>query len=65
MDKKETNKREVFSPSKKIMFEGKEYNGVSDYDTYLSKIYGDYMKLPPKEKRVNHMPSVIDFGEDS
>ena len=24
--------------------------------------YGDYMKLPPKEKRKNHYPYCLDFG---
>lgn len=59
--KKETNKREVFTPSVKVKFENKEYNGVADANTYLTKIYGDYMKLPPKEKRLNHMPLEIVF----
>jgi lipopolysaccharide cholinephosphotransferase len=31
---------------------------------HLTKIFGDYMKLPPKEKRVNHRPWKIDFGEE-
>ncbi len=25
-----------------------------DYDSYLKKLYGDYMQLPPEEKRVSH-----------
>ena len=24
---------------------------VSDYDTYLKLMYGDYMQLPPEDKR--------------
>ena len=24
------------------------------YDEYLSNLFGDYMKLPPEEKRVTH-----------
>ena len=35
-------------------FENITVKGMKDYDTYLRSIYGDYMKLPPKEKRVNH-----------
>jgi lipopolysaccharide cholinephosphotransferase len=27
---------------------------MSGYDEYLSVTYGDYMKLPPVEKRVRH-----------
>lgn len=34
-------------------FEGREYLSIDRYDEYLSKLYGDYMKLPPIEKRVN------------
>ena len=59
--RKETNKRTLFTPPKKVTFEGRKYNTVADTDTYLSKIYGDYMKLPPKEKRRNHMPIEINF----
>ena len=27
---------------------------AENYDAYLSRIYGDYMKLPPAEKQVSH-----------
>jgi len=62
---KELLEREAFLPTKKIKFENKEYQIINGYDNYLKNIYGDYMKLPPKEKRVNHMPEKIDFGEDN
>ena len=61
---KEVNLRSIILPVKKIKFEGKYYNGMNDPDTYLKGSYGDYMKLPPKEKRVNHMPKTISFKED-
>lgn len=32
---------------------------------HLRKIFGNYMQLPPEEKRVNHRPWIIDFGETS
>lgn len=60
---KETMKRSIFLPTKKIKFESKEYLGMSNPDGYLSRIFGNYMELPPKEKRVNHMPLKIDFGD--
>ena len=35
-------------------FEGREYKIPIGYDKWLRKIYGDYMQLPPVEKRINH-----------
>lgn len=32
-------------------FEGCKLFGPKDYDDYLRKCYGDYMVLPPKDKR--------------
>lgn len=29
---------------------------------YLTHMYGDYMQLPPKEKRKNHVPYLLEFG---
>ena len=37
-----------------VEFEGKIYRGPSNYDRYLSQLYGDYMELPPVEKRQTH-----------
>ena len=38
----------------KVEFEGKKYNAPKGYDEWLTDFYGDYMKLPPEEKRVGH-----------
>lgn len=43
---------EVF-PLTEIKFENQEFVAPHDSHTYLSKYYGDYMKLPPEEKRVS------------
>ena len=59
---KETMPRNVFLPTKKTKFENKEYLGMNKPEEYLTKIFGNYMELPPKEKRRNHMPLQIDFG---
>ena len=37
-----------------VEFEGKRYNGPNNWDKYLSNLYGDYMQLPPEDKRIHH-----------
>ncbi len=32
-----------------------------DPDIYLKNLYGDYMVLPPPDRRINHFPAVLDF----
>lgn len=36
----------------------------SDYDTYLKNLYGEYMKLPPEDKREKHYLRELKFEED-
>lgn len=35
-------------------FEGQRLKAISTWDAYLSGLYGNYMKLPPEDKRVTH-----------
>lgn len=37
-----------------LVFEDGSFSCLKDYDTYLKRLYGDYMKLPPIEQRVTH-----------
>ncbi len=37
-----------------VTFEGHEFPCMSCWDEYLTGIYGDYMSLPPEEKRQSH-----------
>lgn len=37
-----------------VEFEGRKFKGLKNYDKYLTKLYGNYMKLPPKEKQITH-----------
>ena len=41
------------------MFEGMKAYVPGGYDTYLSHLYVDYMKLPPVERRERHF--IVDF----
>ncbi len=37
-----------------VSFENNEFKALFGYDDFLKAHYGDYMKLPPKEKQINH-----------
>lgn len=45
---------DAFEKIIEVNFEGEKFNAIASYDSYLRSIYGDYMQLPPKEKRVAH-----------
>lgn len=36
-------------------FEGQQFAVTKDFDHYLCNLYGDYMTLPPEEKREHHV----------
>lgn len=59
----EIQKKSVFSPPLKHLFEGIESNIPNGFDKYLSSLYGDYMQVPAPEKREKHFIMEIDFGE--
>lgn len=47
-------KKEWFNSSVELNFEGIKTKAPKGYHKILKQGYGDYMKLPPKEKRVPH-----------
>ena len=48
--------KEIFEEYCTVPFEGNYYAAPVQYDKYLRNLYGDYMQLPPSEKRVtNHL----------
>ena len=51
-------------PLKKMPFMDFSVYVPKNTDQLLTRIFGDYMQLPPEEKRVNHRPYSIDFGEE-
>lgn len=44
-----------------IEFEGKQYRVPSNYDAYLTHVYGNYMQLPPENKRIAHNFDFVDY----
>lgn len=61
-DKMICNKH-VFDSFIDVDFENKKYKAPVGYDEYLKAYYGDYMKLPPVEKRVSHHMFVAYYKE--
>lgn len=45
---------EYFAETIPMRFEGLDVQGLKHYDKWLTQVYGDYMQLPPVEKRVGH-----------
>lgn len=48
--------KNIYEELTELPFEGKYYPATKHYDFYLKQMYGDYMQLPPVEKRVSHHP---------
>ncbi len=46
--------KRIYNEIGKVLFEGKTYPAVKDFNAYLTSLYGNYMELPPEEKRVSH-----------
>lgn len=46
--------RKWFESFTELEFEGHYYPVISHFDDYLRRLYGDYMQLPPEDKRVSH-----------
>lgn len=44
-------------------FEDDIFNIPQDYNFFLKRAYGDYMKLPPESERVTHKIQCLNFGE--
>lgn len=51
---KQRHRRELFEESVPVEFEGREFYAPKGYHEYLTNLFGDYMQLPPEEKRQSH-----------
>lgn len=52
--KKELVHKVIFKKAIQVEFEGKKYCAPVGFDEYLTNLYGNYMELPPEEKRISH-----------
>ena len=55
---------DVFSEKDTILFEGIPFSAPKETDKYLRITYGDYMQLPPEEKRRGHIMNIVDLEHD-
>ena len=46
--------KEEYEPQATYMFEGNKFTATKNSDKYLTQIYGDYRKDPPKEEQRTH-----------
>ena len=46
--------RDIYDGVTEVEFEGRNYLAMKNYDKYLKIPFGNYMELPPEEKRVAH-----------
>ncbi len=54
----ERMEKEAFLKEAQVSFEGHTFPTMSCWESYLCSTFGDYMTLPPEEKRVTHEMTV-------
>ena len=47
-------KRDIMDEYIEVDFESFKFKAIKSYDIYLTGLYGDYMQLPPEDKRIIH-----------
>lgn len=58
---KDYYRKEAIYPRVKHRFESGEFNIPQNYDLYLTGFFGDYMKIPPVERRIDHHLEVYEL----
>ena len=56
--------KEEMYPLIDVPFEDITVKMPHDYDIYLTRLFGNYMQMPPEDKRINHCPYILDFGDE-
>lgn len=57
-----TRKEDMY-PLKKMKFDEFEVYVPGNVHEHLKTVFGDYMQLPPEDKRMNHRPVIIELGD--
>ena len=53
-NKTEYMDKTIFDEFEDVKFENRVFRKIKRHDVYLNQLYGDYMVLPPENKRENH-----------
>lgn len=53
----------VFEKYIDVSFENSVFKIPEMYDEYLKSLYGNYMELPPEDKRITHRPCKLELGK--
>lgn len=61
---KEAMPKKIFEERTNVKFENEYFSAIKDYDSYLSNLYGDYMKMPPKDEREQHLQRAYLVSEE-
>lgn len=63
--KKQCMPKEIYGTPVLLEFEGRQYYAPREYTQYLTRLYGDYMQLPPPEKRQANLEifTAVEFGK--
>lgn len=56
--------KEDVIPTVRRSFEGLQIKFANNVERYCRERYGDYMKMPPEDRRHNHVPYKLDFGDE-
>ena len=60
---KEKIEKGLFQEYIELPFEDTTFKAIKEYVRYLSQVFGNYMELPPVEKRRSHGLVYVDFGK--
>ena len=55
--------KDVIFPVREIQFEGHTFMAPNNTDEFLCTLYGDYMQIPPEDKRVTHLATITFLDE--
>lgn len=57
------NKKQLY-PLRKVPFEDTQVYFPNNLEDILTAEYGDFMQVPPPEKRTNHSPKILEFPKE-